>query len=253
MIYVINGFVGGKMGETAGGLGGSDHLAVWRDSAGEFASHGREIYANCVNAYHAFDGLPRLVDGLRLLSVNAGLVSARAGDYGRSVRVLTNFATESVTRLRDIIPQMLALKRQTYETAGGVMRSVNDIGKFETAGTLILRGQGSRAGALGAITSAWRIRVRALSAAAARLRVANDELIAVVRIAREIMLQVELIAANIAIEATAAGPWEAELAAIAETIRGKAMELRAMVDDAGRNLRDATETIIALLGFGSHT
>ena len=67
------------------------------------------------------------------------------------------------------------------------------------------------------------------------------------------MLQVDLIAANIAIEATAAGPWEAELTAIAAIIREKSEELREMVDGAGRNLRNATETIVALVGFGSRT
>lgn len=230
-----------------------DHLDVWRDSVGAYASHTQDLYANCVSAYHAFDGLPRLVDGLRLLSVNAGLVSARAGDYGRSIRVLTNFATESVTRLRDVIPRMLSLKRQTYEAAGGVMRSINDIGKLEAAGTIILRGQGEGAASLNAISRAWRTRGRALSGAAARLSTANDQLVMVLQIAREVTLQVDLIAANIAIEATAAGPWEAELTAIAETIRGKAAELREMVDDAGRNLRNATQTIVALVGFGSRS
>lgn len=239
------------MTDAARGLGTADDLAVWRDSAGEYASHARDLYADCVSAYHAFDGLPRLVDGLRLLSMNAGLVSARAGDYGRSVRVLTNFSTESVVRLRDVIPQMLSLKRQTYETAGSVMRSLNDIGKLEAAGTLVVRGQGSQAASLGAIATAWRLRVKTLTVAAARLNTANTQLVAVVRVAREVMLQTELIAANIAIEATSAGPWEAELTATAETIRGKALELRTMVDDAGRNLRNATEAIVALAGFGS--
>ncbi len=241
------------MGETAGKMVSGDDLAVWRDSVGEYAGHTQDLYANCVSAYHAFDGLPRLVDGLRLLSVNAGLVSARAGDYGRSIRVLTNFATESVTRLRDVIPQMLSLKRETYETVGSVMRSINDIGKLEAAGTIIMRGQGGQAASLGAVSGAWRARVRTLSAAASRLSTANDHLVAAVRVAREVMLQVELIAANIAIEATTAGPWEAELTAIAETIRAKSVELRAMVDDAGRNLRNATETIVALVGVGSRT
>lgn len=251
MIALINGVVGGMMGETKRRPVSGDDLAVWRDSVGDYASHTRDLYANCVGAYHAFDGLPRLVDGLRLLSVNAGLVSARAGDFGRSVRVLTNFATESVARLLDVIPQMLSLKRQTYETAGGVMRSINDIGKLEATGTLILRGQGGTAPSLSAISGAWRARVRTLSVAAGRLGTANDQLVAAVRMAREIMLQIELIATNIAIEATAAGPWEAELTSIAETIRGKAEELRAMVDDAGRKLRNATETILALVGFGA--
>lgn len=224
---------------------------VWRDSVGVFADQAHDLYANCLCSYHAFDGLPGLVDGLRLLSVNAGLVSARAGDYGRSVRILTNFATESVMRLRDMIPQMLSLKRQTYENAGAVMRAINDIGKLETAGSLILRGQGAEAAALAAIAAAWGRRAKGLSLSAMGLRSANDQLVAVVRVTREIMLQLDLIAANIAIEATAAGPWEAELTAIAETIREKGTELREMIDDASRNLRNAIGTISALAGFGA--
>ena len=224
---------------------------VWRDNAGAYAGHAQDLYANCLSAYHAFDGLPALVDGLRLLSVNAGLVSARAGDYGRSVRILTNFATESVTRLRDVIPQMLSLKRLTYENAGGVMRAVNDMGKLEAAGTLIVRQQGREGSALSAISTAWRLRARALSSSAKGLNQANEQLVALVRVAREVMLQVDLIAANIAIEATSAGPWEAELTAIAGTIREKGDQLREMIDDASRNLRNATGTIMALAGFGA--
>ena len=230
---------------------GAAEKNIWRDSVGAYAGHAHDLYANCLCAYHAFDGLPGLVDGLRLLSVNAGLVSARAGDYGRSVRILTNFATESVTRLRDVIPQMLSLKRQTYENAGAVMRAINDIGKLEAAGSLILGGQGPEASSLLAIADAWRSRARGLSASAKGLNSANDQLIAMVRITREVMLQVDLIAANIAIEATAAGPWEAELTAIAVTIREKGDELREMIDGASRNLRNATGTIAALVEFGA--
>ncbi len=228
-----------------------DPHAVWRDSVGAYAGHTRHLYTNCVGAYHAFDELPRLVDGLRLLSVNAGLVSARAGDYGRSIRVLTNFATESVTRLIEVIPRMLALKRQTYESAGGIMRAVNDIGMIEAAGTLIVRNRRADDEALNNLSRAWRVRAKSLALAAASLNTTNEQLVAMVRVAREVMLQTELIAANIAIEATAAGPWEAELTAIADTIRGRVDELRVMVDGAGRNLRNATETIAALTGFGN--
>lgn len=225
--------------------------AIWRDSSRVYGTYTRHLYANCVGAYHAFDDLPRLVDGLRLLTINAGLVSARAGDYGRSVRVLTNFATECVTRLQQALPHMLALKRETYETAGGVMRAINDIDKIEMAGTLILRRAGEGADALPLITQAWRKRGRTLCVAAKKLSATNDQFTAMVKLAREVMLQTELIAANIAIEATAAGPWEKELTAIADTIRDCMNELRLMVDGAGRNLRNATETIIALVGFGN--
>jgi hypothetical protein len=239
------------MSNSADSSGAHDDNAVWRDSVRAYGDHTQNLYVNCVGAYHAFDGLPRLVDGLRLLSVNAGLVSARAGDYGRSIRVLTNFATESVTRLIGVIPQMLSLKRQTYETAGGIMRAVNDIGKIETAGTLIVRQRGADEAALIGLSRAWRARVHLLGMSAASLSGTNDQFIAMVRVAREVMLQTELIAANIAIEATAAGPWEAELATIADTIRGRVDELRVMVDSAGRNLRNATETIVALVAFGT--
>ncbi|RAU22598.1 hypothetical protein CU669_07915 [Paramagnetospirillum kuznetsovii] len=195
--------------------------------------------------------MPKLVEGLRLLSINAGLVSARAGDYGRSVRVLTNFATESVTRLQQALPRMLMLKRDTYEISGGIMRAINDIDKIEAAGTLILRGQGGQSAALTAMGRAWRVRIRAIGDAANGLRRTNDQFAAMVKLAREVMLQTELIAANIAIEATDAGPWEVELTTIADTIRAQMEDLRRMVDEAGRNLRNATETIVALASLGS--
>ncbi|OAN43985.1 hypothetical protein A6A04_08875 [Paramagnetospirillum marisnigri] len=238
--------------ETFEGSSG-DGDAVWRNSLHDQAGRTSDLYANCVGAYHAFDSLPRLVEGLRLLSINAGLVSARAGDYGRSVRVLTHFATESVVRLHEAVPKMLALKRDTYETAAGVMRAINDIGKLEAAGTLILRNSGPEAAALIRMGAAWRSRVQHLGRAAGHLAATNDQLVAMVKVAREVMLQTELIAANIAIEATSAGPWEAELTAIADTIREKVDELRTMVDEAGRRLRNATETIVGLVAFGHRT
>lgn len=225
---------------------------AWRDSAREFSRQIRALYSQCLSAYHAFDDLPRLVDGLRLLSVNAGLASARAGDYGRSIRVLTNFATEAVTRLLAVIPEMVDLKKRTYAIAGTIMRSANDIGKLEAAGNGILANghRFAEQDPLPWLDRAWRARVAAVVDATARLHRTHQGLADIGRITREVMLQTQLVSANIAIEATSAGPYEAELAAVSESIRDRVEELRGMVDTAARHLRDASETIMALEAFG---
>lgn len=232
----------GEMSEgwAAGGAG-------WHDGYARFGGHVRGLYERCQTAYHAFDDLPRLVDDLRILAVNAELASARAGDFGRAVRVLTHFATEAVTRLLLVVPEMVALKRCTYTVAGTILRAARDVGKFEAAGALVIAAGRQP---LPALERAWRARLRTLELAAASLSSTHGQLVGVVRSVREVMMQTEIIAANIAIEATAAGPHEAELSAIAEAMRERVNAMRRMVEGAGNGLRDAAETNLALAEFG---
>ncbi len=226
----------------------------WHDSAGEFDRHVRRLHERCQGAYHAFDSLPRLVDDLRILTVNAELASARAGDHGRAVRVLTHFATESVSRLLAVVPRMIELKKQTYGFAGTVLRAAADVLKVEAAGARVqAAGHVAAPGAedpLIALGRARASRLTALSAAASGLTRTHQLLVDAVRSVREVTIQVEIITANIAIEATSAGPFERELQAVADTMRTPVEQLRAMVDDAHRLLREAAETNLALATLG---
>lgn len=224
--------------------------ALWHDSFRELGEHIRGLHERCHSAYHAFDDLPRLVDELRILSVNAELASARAGDYGRAVRVLTHFATESVTRLLSVVPAMVELKKTTYSLAGTVMRAAADIAKIEAAGHLVLR-EGHRFPAgegdpLDALEGARQKRLAALIGAVGEMGRAHQHLVEAVRSVREVTMQAEIIAANVAIEATSAGPHEVELQSIADTMRSRVDQLRAMIDMAGRDLRAAADTNVKL-------
>lgn len=53
-------------------------------------------------AYEAFQGLGEVSEDLRVLSLNAELAAGRAGSYGVSIRALTQYTRELVTRLQSI-------------------------------------------------------------------------------------------------------------------------------------------------------
>ncbi|MBC7952528.1 MAG: chemotaxis protein [Rhodospirillaceae bacterium] len=229
-------------------MSGQD-ATIWHDSARAHGGAVNALYERCQAAYHAFDELPKLVDHLRILAVNAELASARAGDHGRAVRVLTQFAVECVTRLMGLVPELVGLKKRTYGLAGGILRAASDIAKLEAAGARVMNA-GTK-DALLVLDGAWRARLAELAIAAAQLTLTHNGLVDIAKAAREVMMQTEIISANIAIESTSAGPFEAELRAIADTMRGRVDELRAMIDGAARALRSAAETNHALAAFGA--
>jgi hypothetical protein len=232
------------------GIDGAPGPGLWHDGYREFSSQLGDLYARCQATYHAFDDLPRLVDQLRILSVNAELASARAGDYGRAVRVLTHFATEAVTRLMGIIPEMIHLKRRTYAQTGTILRAARDVGKLEAAGNIIMGGNRPvSADSLPTLETAWRTRLHTLGEAATGLTSAHASLQMVIRSVREVVLQTEMVAANIAIEATAAGPFAADLGAIADVMHEHTAALRAMVDEASHGMRDAAQSNLAMAAF----
>ncbi|MBI5163353.1 MAG: chemotaxis protein [Magnetospirillum sp.] len=224
----------------------------WRTASSRLTVHLRGLYGRTQATYHAFDDLPRLVDQLRILSVNAELASARAGDYGRAVRVLTHFATEAVSRLLALVPEMVALKTRSYGLAAAILTASLDIGRLESAGSKVLAA-GHRFPAddpLDWLDRAWRNRLDTIGAAARELSRAHHNLAEMVATVRSVMMQSEIISTNIAIEATAAGPFEGELTSLADVMRERVDALRAMIDDASRRMRDAAETNLALSSVG---
>ncbi len=212
----------------------------------------RDLFERPQTAYHAFDGLAQLVDELRLLSINAQLASSRAGDYGRAVRVLTLFATEAVGNLLLVVPRTIELKRRSYGLAGQIMRTLSEMSRFEAAARrVVASGHRFPEDDPLKVLAAARARCRAaLLRAVAALADTHAALAEVAATARAVMLQTEIIAANIAIEATAAGPFQPELDALAVALRDRAQALRAMVDLASRRLRDAAEVNVALVALG---
>lgn len=224
--------------------------ATWSDGSASLGRLGR-LFVQTQTAFHAFDGLPRLVDELRLLSINAQLASARAGDYGRAVRVLTQFAIEAVAGLLAAVPQMVGLKRRSYALTGEVMRTLGSLAKIEAAGRRVAAA-GPRSSAedpLPRLDAARAARRRALADAVAGLERVQADLGEAVATARTVMLQTEIIAANIAIEATAAGRHQTELNALAAALRERSEALRAMIEQASRRLRDAADAKVELLAL----
>ena len=223
----------------------------WQDG-GDAQGQIRGLFERTQTAYHAFDGLPRLVDELRLLSVNAQLASARAGDYGRAVRVLTLFSTEAVGNLLVMVPRAVELKRRSYGLAGQIMRTLSEMAKIEAAGRrVVAAGHHFPKDDPLAVLAAARARRRAvLVGAVATLEQTHAALAEVAATARTVMMQTEIIATNIAIEATAAGPYQAELEALATALRERSEALRAMTDLAAHRLRDAAEVSVALAALG---
>lgn len=223
----------------------------WHGGFSTFSATIEGLFERTQTAYHAFDDLPRLVDEMRLLSVNTELASARAGDRGRAVRVLTQFATQSVSRLLGVVPQMIELKRRSYALAGRIMRAAAEVGQIEAAGVRVLRAghHFPEDDPLKVLDFARMRRLAVLAEAVAALEKAHAALVDAVSTARAVMMETEIIAANIAIEATNAGEFEAEIEALAADLRGRGNALRSMVDEAGRRLRDAADTNLALHRF----
>jgi len=65
-----------------------------------------ELFGQCRNTFEAFQGLGDVAEDMRILSLNAELAAGRAGQYGVSIRALTQYTRELVNRLEQINLEM---------------------------------------------------------------------------------------------------------------------------------------------------
>ncbi|SCA55680.1 Methyl-accepting chemotaxis protein [Candidatus Terasakiella magnetica] len=72
----------------------------------QVAQYQQELFGQCRNTFEAFQGLGDVAEDMRILSLNAELAAGRAGQYGVSIRALTQYTRELVNRLEQINLEM---------------------------------------------------------------------------------------------------------------------------------------------------
>lgn len=200
------------------------------------------MFADCLQAFHAFSELAELAENLRVLSLNAELAAGRAGDRGRAVRALTQYTRELVNRLGQIQSDTTGLMARTYAQTATALRALHQMRLLDRAVEEIDRGGGEYGGlARNRLAEGRDHTGRALNEAI-RLMVSNiDSLAGRTRVVGEVVSASDSIATNIAIEAVGAGVYEIEFRTVAETMRRYVEQLRTMIEDASAAVRSATE------------
>lgn len=200
------------------------------------------MFADCLQAFHAFGELAELAENLRVLSLNAELAAGRAGERGRAVRALTQYTRELVNRLGQIQADTTGLMARTYAQTATALRAVHQMRLLDRAVEEIDRGRGEYALMARNRISDSRDQTGRVLNEAVRLMVANiDNLAARTRVVGEVVSASDSIATNIAIEAVGAGVYEMEFRTVAETMRRYVEQLRTMIEDASAAVRSATE------------
>lgn len=200
------------------------------------------MFADCLQAFHAFSELAELAENLRVLSLNAELAAGRAGDRGRAVRALTQYTRELVNRLSQIQSDTTGLMARTYSQTASALRALHQMRLLDRAVEEIDR-NGGEGGAI-ARTRLAECRdhtSRALNDAIRLMVSSIDNLASRTRVVGEVVSASDSIATNIAIEAVGAGAYEIEFRTVAETMRRYVEQLRTMIDDASAAVRSATE------------
>ncbi|MBF0560935.1 MAG: chemotaxis protein [Alphaproteobacteria bacterium] len=207
------------------------------------------LFAQCLEAYHAYNDLDQLAEDLRILSLNAELAAGRAGERGRAVRALTQYTRALVNRLESVKTEVFASRSITYAASAAVFRDLDRLHLVDVA-----------IATAGETVAAEAKVARALMDAAVEEEKTPDllltklgQLLVSVRSLAdntgqvlEIVSQSGSIATNIAIEAASAGQYEMEFRTVADTMRRYVLMLRSIVDKASAAVRSASQSGDAL-------
>ncbi len=200
------------------------------------------MFADCLQAFHAFSELAELAENLRVLSLNAELAAGRAGERGRAVRALTQYTRELVNRLGQIQSDTTGLMARTYAQTATALRALHQMRLLDRAVEELDRNGGEYGGPARSRLAEGRDQTGRALNEAIRLMVSNiDSLAARTRVVGEVVSASDSIATNIAIEAVGAGVYEIEFRTVAETMRRYVEQLRTMIEDASAAVRSATE------------
>lgn len=200
------------------------------------------MFADCLQAFHAFSELAELAENLRVLSLNAELAAGRAGERGRAVRALTQYTRELVNRLGQIQSDTTGLMARTYAQTATALRALHQMRLLDRAVEELDRNGGEYGGPARSRLAESRDQTGRALNEAIRLMVSNiDSLAARTRVVGEVVSASDSIATNIAIEAVGAGVYEIEFRTVAETMRRYVEQLRTMIEDASAAVRSATE------------
>ncbi|MEO5374729.1 MAG: chemotaxis protein [Alphaproteobacteria bacterium] len=208
-----------------------------------------ELFGHCLTAFHAYNDLDQLAEDLRILSLNAELAAGRAGDKGRAVRALTQYTRALVSRLAMVQGDVVGIRATTYATSAAALRHLAEMRTFELAALKVGRpryrrneeGDEGHVRAHESLLAAQTRILKDLTDNLNRMVVGVGELSASTGQVHEVVSQSGSIATNIAIEAAAAGQYEAEFRTVAETMRRYVGMLRAIIDKANAAVRVAGE------------
>lgn len=200
------------------------------------------MFADCLQAFHAFGELAELAENLRVLSLNAELAAGRAGERGRAVRALTQYTRELVNRLGQIQSDSTGLMARTYSQTATALRALHEMRLLDRALEEVDRAGSQHGGMARARLADGRDATGRQLVDAIRQMVSSiDNLAARTRVVGEVVSASDSIATNIAIEAVGAGVYESEFRTVAETMRRYVEQLRTMIEDASAAVRSATE------------
>jgi len=211
-----------------------------KNPLGFIQSETNALFSNCLFSFHAFSKLGELSENMRILSLNAELAAGRAGEHGNAVRALTQYTRELVNRLYNIERNMLALKSNTYSTSASALRTMLQLKLMDQADSALKKAKGEFASTCAKkVGHARKTKLSDMMANVRGMTDSAENLSHEAGTVSEVMSQAGSIATNIAIEAAAAGTYEAEFEQVAKTMREFALALRAMCDNASGSIRKA--------------
>lgn len=193
-----------------------------------------EMFTQCETALQSFVKLRELSEDMRILSLNAELAAGRAGTAGVAVRALTQYTRQLVSQLNRVQEDMNSLQARAEDlvasnnTGGnGEEDGENGENSTRTSHPYELSDQEKDEREQKAITT--------ISEHAKQISVHAQTI-------RRIAEQSNGIATNIAIEAAGAGRYEPEFRTVANTMKRYIADLRAMVDDSERAVKQVLES-----------
>ncbi len=205
------------------------------------------LFALCLEAFDAFEGLPVLAEDIRVLSLNAELAAGRAGHRGAGVRALTQYTRELVARLTGAQRVMMRLRSEVYNQSAGAATRLVQLRVMDRAVAVATLpadvSQGGAAVDIGVVRDAC---LDDVVACIDRMVGSVAELIREAQVVEDVTAQSTSIATNIAIEAAAAGPYETEFRQVAETMRQYMDGLKVLLADGTHRVRAASEAGLAV-------
>lgn len=186
-----------------------------------------EMLAGAVRAHQALARLAELAEDLRILSLNAELAAGRAGEQGRSIRVLTLATRELVRQLTTIAERLGELKATTYGASAGALKTHHRLRIIERAARL-QHDDSTLAGLNSATERFLALIADDMSQVADCIQALSQQASRVSAIA----VHAGTIATNIAIEAASAGQHTTQFLTVSQTMQRYAEELRRMTEEA---------------------
>lgn len=191
-----------------------------------------EMFTQCETALQAFVKLRELSEDMRILSLNAELAAGRAGTAGVAVRALTQYTRQLVSQLNRVQEDMNTLQARAEELVA------SNNGKAEGGGE---EGE-ENASSMPAYELSDREKEDQEQSVISTISDHAKQISVHAQTIRRIAEQSNGIATNIAIEAAGAGRYEPEFRTVANTMKRYIADLRAMVDDSERAVKQVLES-----------